>query len=132
MDATILADPAFAALRDRLASGPPCAAVGLWGSSAPIFTALISREVKRPLLYITPHLEQADSARDDIETTVAGSAELFPAWETLPGEGAGAGEIAEERTRVCLSLSSKGDGPHIPFLVAPIQALLQPVPTLAG
>jgi len=132
MDATILADPAFHALRDRLASGPPCAAVGLWGSSAPILASLIARELNRPLLYITPHLEQADSARDDIETTVAERAELFPAWETLPGEGAGAGEIAEERTRVCLTLSGKGDGPQVPFLIAPIQALLQPVPTLAG
>jgi len=132
MDATILADPAFEALRERLIDGPPCAAVGLWGSSAPILAGFLARELGRPLLYLTAHLEQADSARDDIETAVGKAAELFPAWETLPGEGAGAGEIAEERTRVCLALSETRAAASVPFLVAPIQALLQPVPTLAG
>jgi len=132
MDATILADPAFAALRERLVDGPPCAAVGLWGSSAPILAGVIARELGRPLLYLTAHLEQADSARDDIETAVGKAAELFPAWETLPGEGAGAGEIGEERTRVCLALSEKGASTSSSLIIAPIQALLQPVPTIAG
>ena len=131
LTATLLADPAVVLLCKRLADGPPVAAAGLWGSSAPILAAAVAKHVGRPLLYLTAHLEQADHARDDMETAVSEAVELFPAWETLPGEGAGAGEIAEERTRVCLRLS--GDPPGPPgMIVAPAQALMQPVPTQAG
>jgi transcription-repair coupling factor (superfamily II helicase) len=75
-------------------------------------------------LYVTAHLEEADDARDDIELFLGRACELFPAWETLPGEGAGADEIQAERLRVCSLLHS--DEKRV--IVTPIQALMQPVP----
>ncbi|MCZ6697481.1 MAG: transcription-repair coupling factor [Planctomycetota bacterium] len=115
---------------------------GLWGSAAPFISAFIAERLRRPLLYVTAHLNQADDARDDIETFSGRPAELLPAWETVPGEGAGSGEIAAERTRLCANLirsSESGAEPtdtdarsSIPILVAPIQALMQPVPSPAG
>ena len=132
----------------------PLGANGLWGSSAPILAALMSEELGRPLLYVTAHLDQADDARDDMETALGRPLGLLPAWETLPGEGSGAGEIGAERTRLCAGLlrternhesGSVGgawrgaaepatDLAEAPadIIVAPVQALMQPVPSPAS
>ena len=126
----------------------PLGVHGLWGSAAPILAALIAEKLGRPLLFVTAHMEQADDARDDMETVLGHAVEVLPAWETLPGEGRGAGEIATERTRLCTALREKSkpqfgaeDGParcnpqstirNLKF-VAPVQALMQPVPSPAG
>ena len=107
-------------------------AVGLWGSSAPLVAAL-ARPPAQPCLYITAHLEEADEVQDDLELFCGRSCELFPAWETLPGEGAAAGEIEAERLRLCTLLRTwkQMQVEPAPVVVAPIQALLQPVPTEA-
>ncbi len=99
--------------------------------------ALVAAARKRTHLYITAHLEQADDARDDLELFLGRSCELFPAWETLPGEGAASGEIEAERLHLCSRLqgaagsSLRGDPTACSpatLIVAPIQALMQPVP----
>jgi transcription-repair coupling factor (superfamily II helicase) len=134
-------DPRVKALAARIAgesSGPvpPLAAHGLWGSAAPILVAVLENIIQRPILYVTSHLDQADDARDDVETVLARDTEMLPAWETLPGEGSGSGEIAAERTRLCQLLretenpQSETKNPH--FLVAPVTALMQPVPSPDG
>ncbi len=147
----VLRDPTVETLCRRLGEGPgpPSAANGLWGSSAPILAAMVARSLGRPLLYVAAHFELADNARDDMETTLGEAVELLPAWETLPGEGAAAGEIGAERTRLCAVLQEisaarreprpPGAGTPSPALqagrgaepvvVAPIQALTQPVPS---
>ena len=192
---TVTSDPVVAGLANRLVEVDALQAVsGLWGSSAPILAAATGDAVGRPILYVTAHLDQADDARDDMETVLGRAVELLPAWEALPGEGAGAGEINAERTRLCGTLlEARGSataerggadieeagsgGPssveqrasglgaqvagrqprsapgsqnpaviagdaspprtpraasRIPPLIAPIQALLQPVPSPAG
>jgi len=142
----ITGDPAIKALCARLGgTNTPLAANGLWGSAAPIAAAVIAKHARRPLLYITAHLEPADNARDDMETILGRSVDVLPAWETLPGEGGGAGEIGAERARLCGTLrhgqaghrgqskdssTAPGDPPLI--IVAPIQAIIQPVPTPAA
>ena len=103
-------------------------ASGLWGSSAPMVTARIARHARRLVLYVTAHVEQADNARDDIEFFLNRRAELFSAWDTLPGEGPGDGEIHAERLRLIIALRRLVSGGDPPVIVAPIQALLQPAP----
>ncbi len=126
---SIAADQRLSRLRDRVSRGGGVVhACGLWGSSAPMATAMVASRSSRVHLYITAHLEEADDARDDLELFLGHSCELFPAWEALPGEGASSGEIEAERLRLC-ALFLRG-GPQTPtVLVAPIQALMQPVPT---
>ncbi len=106
---------------------------GLWGSSAPMIGALALGETTRPQLYITAHLTEADNARDDLELFFGREVGLFPAWESIPGEGGGAMEIAAERLRICaLFVQRLREGkPGQLVIVAPIQALMQPVPTQA-
>ncbi|MCH8853009.1 MAG: transcription-repair coupling factor [Planctomycetes bacterium] len=130
---TITSDHVYRALVARLQEGGrACAAEGLWGSSAPILAALLAADTKRTLLFVTAHLEQADECRDDMEL-VASGVDMFPAFETLPGEGSARGEIVGERIRVCNLLSAtkepqEGAGSTHRIIIAPIQALMQPVP----
>ena len=92
--------------------------------------ALLTDEPARPLLYITAHLEEADHARDDLELFAGRTPDVFSAWEALPGEGAASSEIAAERVRLCGALRDAAtNGQAAPLLVAPIQALMQPVPS---
>ncbi|MGD2109364.1 MAG: transcription-repair coupling factor [Phycisphaerae bacterium] len=108
-------------------------ASGLWGSSAPMVVAMLAGGCSRTFLYVTAHLEQADRARDDLEYFLGQAPELFPAWEALPGEGAGALEIEAERLRVCSDLWVSGGvaeaGRASTVIVTPVQSLMQPVPT---
>ena len=107
---------------------------GVWGSSAPALAAALAAERNTPILFICTHLDDADATADDVEVLTGLAAELFPAWELgpdAPGVGALADhvtdEITGERLRIC-NLLARGEGPGI--LVAPIAALMQPVPTL--
>ncbi len=100
---------------------------GVWGACAPLVTAYQIASINKTTLYITAHPEQADRARDDIEFFMGSSCEIFPAWESLPGEGAAASEIQAERLRLCSLLAGGAKA----TIVAPIQALMQPVPTPA-
>ncbi|MBN1344153.1 MAG: transcription-repair coupling factor [Phycisphaerae bacterium] len=109
-----------------------CSAVGMWGSSAPIVAGLAAKMLRRPLLYIASHLEAADEARDDIELATGVAGELFAAWEALPGEGPASHEIAAERLRLCSILrdhAGGADGTSPPMIIAPVQGVMQPVPT---
>lgn len=124
------------------AGNTPVAAEGLWGSSAPILAGLIAERLERPLLLVAAHSDEADDIRDDIETTLGRAPELLPALETLPQEGA-PDELAGERLRLCLALltwqqqrgrdaaGSRGPADPLgpPLIVAPLMALMQPVPT---
>ena len=140
------------------ASRGPVYAEGLWGSFAPMLAGQAAAAVNRPLLYVSAHLEEADDARDDLELLLGRPVEVFGAWEALPGEGAAKDEIAAERLRLCSRLreigkpatneprTARGDlrprnaraRPRTPepdtrdprpVVVAPIQALMQPVPS---
>ena len=139
---SIAADPRLAALRQRAAQGRGVVHVcGLWGASARLAAASVAAD--RDVLYVTAHLEGADQARDDLELFLGRPCEVFPAWEAIPGEGAGSGEIQAERLRVCGLLRRAGcraDGRDAlrgrrhpgTVLVAPIQSLMQPVPDSAA
>ncbi|MDO8632507.1 MAG: hypothetical protein Q7R41_18650, partial [Phycisphaerales bacterium] len=154
---SIAGDPQLMRFKARVARGKEVVHVGgLWGSSAPMVTAYAASACERTFLYITAHLEEADDVRDDMELFLGRPCELLPAWEALPGEGAGSTEIQAERLRLCAHLVSRGlepvrprhDGsvsqksdrsaraesrssqgnPPAQVIVAPIQALMQPVP----
>ena len=121
----VLADRTFGELVARLESGKgPVTASGVWGSFAPVLAAAAARRLGRGLLYLTAHIDQADEIQDDLELAGAEGVEVLSAWEALPGEGAGGAEIAGERVRLC-SMLVEGQRPVV---VAPIQALMQPVP----
>jgi len=135
---TIANDPTLAGLIRRLKSrGGIAGASGLWGSSAPMVAASVHEALQRPLLYITAHLDEADDMLEDIEFFLQKRCSILPAWETLPGEGGASSEVEAERLRLCGQLLQAPNraveaNEETNLIVAPIQALMQPVPTAAA
>jgi transcription-repair coupling factor (superfamily II helicase) len=151
----IRTDPRLEELTRLLEHGTGAvAAEGLWGSSAPILAAMIAERLRRPLLLVTAHADEADDLRDDIETALGTAPDLLPQLDSLADAENPADELAGERLRLCVGLrqgtelrptEEGGRRRHagtkepagspaclracVPScLVAPIMALMQPVP----
>ena len=109
---------------------------GVWGSSAPMLGGAIAAMKQAPVLYVCTHLDDADAAIDDIEVLTGVAARLFPAMELeVPGgEGATANHVSDEsvaeRLRLCSDLAGGMEGPSV--IVAPVAAIIQPVPSPAA
>ena len=127
----VLNSPLLREVADRIAPGGTVKIGGMWGSSAPMVAAALGRNTGRTVLYVAAHLDDADEAADDIEVLTGGPAHLLPAWEVGLAADHVNDEVAGERLRVCSLLSDPADQRDEPMdvIVAPIMALLQPVPT---
>jgi len=115
----------------RLAPGEAVKLAGLWGSASALSAAAVGRLAAAPVLYVAGHLDDADEAADDIEVFTGTAAQLFPAWEVDVGTEHVNEEVVGERVRLCNLLTQpagKRDEP-VDVIVAPVMALLEPVPT---
>ncbi|MFP3938495.1 MAG: transcription-repair coupling factor, partial [Phycisphaerae bacterium] len=104
---------------------------GVWGSAAAMVAAALGRLRDAPVLLVSRHLDDADDIADDVEVLTGRSAQLLPAWEVDVGGEHVNDEVTGERLRVCNLLArepSRRDEPA-DVIVAPIIALLQPVPS---
>ncbi len=105
---------------------------GTWGSFAPLLAAYISKELGRPILYIRPHIDDADKAADDLHTFGAKDVETFAAWEGEEDLADATDETRAERLRIVArfsSLAARGSGTKTPVIIAAsVQALCQPIP----
>jgi transcription-repair coupling factor (superfamily II helicase) len=103
---------------------------GTWGSFAPLLAAYISKELSRPILYIRPHIDDADKAADDLHTFGAELVEELPAWEGEEELADATDEIRAERLKLVSRVSSlvarNNKGQTI--IPASIQAICQPIP----
>ena len=114
---------------DGLAVGRLVHLVGLWGSSASLAAAALGRIRNSPILFIAKHLDDADDVADDVEVLTGRPAQLFPAWEVDIGTEHINDEVAGERLNLCNALAGKAQAAvGADVIVAPIMALLQPVP----
>jgi transcription-repair coupling factor (superfamily II helicase) len=117
----------------RLSEHRHVAATGQWGSCAVVLAAIAQQRLDRPLLLITAHLDEADDVLDQLQFFRPGcDARMYPAFEVLPGESNLSHELAAQRLELLLDLAegSAGTGQRgrPQFVVAPIQALMQPSP----
>lgn len=135
------------------AGNAPVIAEGLWGSSAPIVSGLVAQRLHRPLLLVTAHADDAEAHRDDLETILGFPPEVLPQLDSSPSEQSSDREEAGERLRLCLRLIEYANGTAearlnpteplnqpveliefelaaaaAPVIVAPLLALMQPVP----
>jgi transcription-repair coupling factor (superfamily II helicase) len=105
---------------------------GTWGSFAPLLAAYISKELGRPILYIRPHIDDADKAADDLHTFGAEQVEALPVWEGEEELADATDEIRAERLKLVSRLSSlvaRDRKDKARFIIpASIQALCQPIP----
>ncbi len=111
---------------------------GTWGSFAPLLAAYISTELGRPILYLRPHIDDADKAADDLNTFGAedvdsiGSpqVEAFAAWEGEEDLADATDETRAERLKLVSRISSlvSRSGKDKLIIPASVQALCQPIP----
>jgi transcription-repair coupling factor (superfamily II helicase) len=119
------ASPERSAARALLSSGPASFG-GFAGGSLPFFLAALREAGDGPVLVITASEEEAEELREELGV-FAGSALLFPAWESLfAGDSLPDGETYRDRLETLLLLVRPAGEPA--FIVAPIHAVIQPVP----
>src|SRR5882762_1820088 len=112
-------------LRDNRAA----TASGLWGSSVAAVTAAIENELHRPILLICGHIDEADDLADDSELFHHRRPDILPALELSGSLGQVSEEQASNRLQLLARLATtKPSQP--PLIVAPIQSLMQSVPSV--
>src|SRR6185369_9816268 len=114
-------------LAQTLAQNGAATASGLWGSSIAAVIATIDKELHRPVVLVCGHLDEADDLADDIELFLGRRPDVLPALEL----GGSLGQLSEEQVSNRLRLVSRLASDQIdrPLLVAPIQSLMQSVPS---
>ena len=78
---------------------------GTWGSFAPMLVAYISEKIGRPILYICPHIDDADKVADDLHTSGGRKVEPLSAWEGEEDLADATDEIRAERLRLVSRIS---------------------------
>jgi transcription-repair coupling factor (superfamily II helicase) len=113
-------------LAESLRSSVAASASGLWGSSVALATAALEEHLKRPILLVCGHIDEADDLADDMELFHGRRPEILPALE-LSGT---LGQVSEEQASNRLTLLNQmAGGAPSTLYVASIQALMQSVPS---
>ena len=73
---------------------------GTWGSYARLLAAHIWNTLKRPILYISPHIDDADNAADDLQVFAGLPIQTFPVWESPDEMTDATDEILAQRLRL--------------------------------
>ncbi len=120
---------------DAAGSGGVVKVEGTWGSFAPLLVQHISKQLARPILYIRPHIDDADKAVDDLITFGAGDVQQLGAWEGEEDIADATDEIRADRARIvnrvsCLVNQNPSVGGNL-IVPCSVQALCQPVPSAA-
>jgi transcription-repair coupling factor (superfamily II helicase) len=111
-------------LGSRLGTAPSVSARGVVGSSTVLMAAALVRSAPGPILIVTPHLDDADEASDELEGLGVDVARL-PVMELVPGETSVNLELLAERLSLIRRLA---DGAKPEVITAPIQSLMQAAP----
>jgi transcription-repair coupling factor (superfamily II helicase) len=125
-----------------LTTGGVVKVAGTWGSFAHLLAAHLSKQLSRPIIYVCPHIDDADNAIDDLQTfgstplTTGGvnDVQLLPAWEGEEEIADATDEIRAERLKTvsrCSVLVSREKDKSI-IIAASMQAISQPVPKLSA
>src|SRR3954452_14052455 len=117
-------------LATLLRSRNAATASGLWGSSVGAVTSVLQRELKRPVLLVCGHIDESDDLADDIELFLGRRPEVLPALELSGALGHQSEEQVANRMQLVFRLAgSRVAEATPPLIVAPVQALMQPVPS---
>ncbi|MBN1456907.1 MAG: transcription-repair coupling factor [Sedimentisphaerales bacterium] len=117
-------------LKEIRPSDGPLKISGTWGSFAPMLAGHICSELKRPILYVSAHIDDADNVSDDLAVFTGKAVETFPVWEGQSDGIDATDEISSQRLRITLGLSQAGDEDLSEFIISTcVQALNQPVPS---
>ena len=128
----IIADSAFKALAKALGAGQRSIATGSVGSSISLVATALNKQIKRPILIVCAHVDESEDVYAEIETIAPGLSQVFPALELAPGESNASAELFATRASLLAQFHMIGQFDHAPsIIIAPIAALMQPVPSAA-
>jgi transcription-repair coupling factor (superfamily II helicase) len=103
---------------------------GTWGSFGSMLVAYISESTGRPILYVRPHIDDADKAADDLHTFTGKAIEALGAWEGEEDLADATDEIRAQRLMFVSRIShlvSRSDEDKF-IIPASVQSLCQPIP----
>jgi len=116
----------FRAVAKALESGSRVVATGSVGSSSAIVSAALLARTKRTIILVCAHLDEAEDLFAEISAVDPDAPIVFPALELAPGESSVSADLFTQRLSVMRELGAN-DIPRI--IIAPIAALMQPVPS---
>jgi transcription-repair coupling factor (superfamily II helicase) len=134
-------DKSISELTSRLAAtGGVVKVAGTWGSFARLLAVHLSKQLSRPIIYVCPHIDDADNAVDDLQTFGADDVQLLPAWEGEEEIADATDEIRADRLKVVVRVSSKKETPNKRegayeqgnIIAASMQAISQSIPKLSA
>jgi len=127
--------PLLGKVAERLCRGEECFVEGLWGTSAAYLVAALAERSERTFLCVLPQIEQAEEFAEDVALFSPGPPLAFPQRETISAEDLPDAEILSQRIAVLKDLSLRREvGNAVSkhrVIVAPVQAVLQKVPSPA-
>ena len=112
-------------LRKAWACGRPVKVEGTWGSFAPALAAEVFRTLKRPILYVSAHIDDADNVNDDLFVFGHKGGQTFPARENHDDIIDATDEINSQRLRIAIQQLHE---PGCDIISTSITALIQPIP----
>ena len=114
----------MAELAQTLAQKHAAAVSGLWGGSVAAVVAGTLRQLKRPMLLVCGHLDEAEDLADDVELFSGKRPDILPALELAGSLGRVSEEQVSNRLRLIARLASEKDRwTESGVLIASIQAL---------
>jgi len=119
--------PAFARVIEKLQAGK-VTVEGAWGSSAAMIAAGIRQALKRPLLYIVAHVDEAEDVLDDLALFGATDAAVLPAFDSATSPNSEAAADTHVRRLTVLDAAASRPKSNPAVLVAPVAALIHGVP----
>ena len=120
----------MAELAETLAQKRAAAVSGLWGGSVAAVVAGTLRHLKRPMLLVCGHLDEAEDLADDVELFSGKRPDILPALEFAGSLGRVSEEQVSNRLRLIAHFASEKDRwTESGVLVASIQSLMQSVPS---
>ncbi|MCR9074786.1 MAG: hypothetical protein NXI07_01975, partial [bacterium] len=122
----IIADASFKAFKKGLDAGQRTIATGSIGASISILASALHRQTSRPVLVVCAHVDEAEDILAETQAVGMNESEIFPALELAPGESSVSAELFANRAAKVAQIRA-GQVPGV--LIAPIAALMQPVPS---
>jgi transcription-repair coupling factor (superfamily II helicase) len=123
-------DPSIVELAEHARAGRRVLAQGSQGSSASFVAGALSVRLRRPVVLVVAHLDDADESVEELAAAGV-DAVRFPALELMPGETGVSVELFGERLGVVRRALALAEG-DAPVIVCPVQALMQTIPAPAA
>ncbi len=124
----IQSNPEFRALARAMDEGNRVIATGSCGSSVSVTALALHQRTKRPVVIVCAHLDEGEDLLAEIGSIDPDAATLFPALELSPGESSISAELFTQRLIIARDIEA---GNINGVVIAPIAALMQPIPDLS-